>query len=245
MSVISNPSPTKNTHPVVFACDKPGCWWRSAHRDNDSAVIAEMGHPCPYDNLKRSYIMSEKDERGIPYTKPTLGKSLAEKTWDELDSKFELLMMSKEGDRKDIEHYTGWCRALAWTLQKMCSPYYATVEDVTRQAVKRRQMRLGEVEWEPTPGYAYNPPPVGSTAYQKLNTNGGEPMPAAAKKSAPRQPRQPSQPTKPVLSDPVLSDPVLSDKDKQAIESGLQMGMSPEELARILNIPVDTVKKFA
>jgi hypothetical protein len=128
--------------------------------------------------LNANYLLDSVDERGQRYTALHMGKSLGEQLWDCLDAAFDELSAVNDylkvdgvsGERlahllSEQTELKGACRAFAITLQLAQSNYYADVKSVTREAMKRRAIRLGQREFEPTPGYQYNPPPVGSKAY--------------------------------------------------------------------------------
>jgi len=168
------------------------------------------------------------DERGQQYTPPNHGKTVIEKAWDELDSYLDSLVKakarSKEPDFSDDEvrqlHETiGWCRALAWSIHTWVPHWYRTPDEVTRQAMKRRKMRFGEIEWEPTPGYQYNPIPSSHESLQK-----------------PKRPHPKQQP---------LPFTPLSEKDKTAIKTALKNGLRVDTLASVYGVTEWQIKELA
>ncbi len=111
----------------------------------------------------------------------TRGKSIAEKLWDRLDEVTAFLMQDKESGDYAMLIYKGEARGLAQALVLMCQPYYADERAVSKQALKRWKMKAGEIEHEPTPGYAYNPPPTGTVYRQPV----AKARPVVAKQSNP------------------------------------------------------------
>lgn len=232
MSVTRNLTATKNTHPHSVHCEKPGCEWRTAHSSYEVAVRTDATHPCPYSLIKRKYMTGINDERGIEYTKPSLGKSLMEEAFDELDAHFETLMTTTNEAVKQVN--TGWCQALAWTIHHWAKHWYPTVEDVTRQVMKRRDMRLGVIEWSPTPGYKYNPMPVTHADFPRINRETYMPGEASKGQTA----------TKKVAAKKA-AEHKTTPEEIEAIKSGLEMGVDPDDLAKMLQIPVNIVKSYA
>jgi hypothetical protein len=150
--------------------------------------------------LKANYLLDSVDERGQRYTALHMGKSLGENLWDCLDAALDELMevngyLKVEGVSSERKAYLlgqqaelkGLCRAFATTLQLAQGNYYADTEAVTREAMKRRKIRLGQQEFEPTPGYQYNPPPVGSKAYAEAQKRMSGDGPKKAKPAADKQ----------------------------------------------------------
>jgi len=175
------------------------------------------------------------DERGQEYTPPNRGKSVAEQAWDLLDQQLDELVRIKAqaekpglpGGPRQIGEVTGWCQALAWTIHTWTPHWYKTVDDVTRQAVKRRQMRLGEIEFEPTPGYQYNPMPVSHREYARINKQAFTPKEV-----------QPAE--KPAPKPKALGADVI-----ETIKQGLANGFTVEDLSRMLKVPENVVKSYA
>lgn len=176
--------------------------------------------------------MTEVDDRGMQYTKPTHGQSLLEKIWDALDAYLDALQTTPDDGEGNLKLIAGSCKALAWVLHTSMESWYPTVESVTIEAVKRREIRLGEREWSPTPGYQYNPIPKDHPAYQKLNAQSAS-EPTAARKAAATVRKRAAASYK------------MKPGDEEAIKNGLAMGVDAEELAGMLKIPVDIVKSFA
>lgn len=126
--------------------------------------------------LKTNYFLNETDERGQRYTAIHMGKNLAEQLWDFLDAGLDELTATKiravdssetmHKRDEDVAELKGLCRAFSTALSTMLQHYYPTPLDVTKEAVKRSKMRLEKIEWQPTPGYNYNPPPIGTKAYE-------------------------------------------------------------------------------
>lgn len=96
------------------------------------------------------------------YTPPTHGKSIAEQLWDRMDEVMDFIYSMDTMRDPELDVYKGEGRGLAFALKLMCQPYFPDEKAVTREAVRRYKMRQGDIEWEPTPGYNYNPPPAGT-----------------------------------------------------------------------------------
>lgn len=201
--------------PFVFDCDVTGCAWITAHKTRESAEDAETNHPCPKD-IGRSYVLSETDEKGQPYTALHYGKSLNEQLWDRLDS---IIADIRSGS--DNDYNKGSASALAWAVSKMGGPYYPDTELVLKQAMRRWRMKQGEIDWEPTAGYHHNPPPPGTKAFESETA---------------RQPRPPQ----------TRKEPIVSETDKTAIKNGLESGFfTVPDLAKAYKITEEQVLLIA
>jgi hypothetical protein len=227
MPVTHNQTATKNTHPHSVYCDRPGCEWRTAHRTEEEAVRIEATHPCPHKLLKRSYMTGVVDERGQEYTPPNHGQTVVEKAWDRLDEMFDKLI-NPDYIEDDQAWLKGWCQALAWTIHTWAPHWYREVDDVTRQAVKRRQMRVGEIPWEPTPGYQYNPMPMSHQEYARVHKQAYTPKDAGTGTEAVKK----------------VAAAKLKPQDIQTIKDGLKNGFTVEDLAHMLQIPENVVKSY-
>lgn len=158
----SNRSATKITHPWSFRCERPGCFWITAHKTEQNAIDQQAKHEketCPLTGGD-TYLMAETDEKGQQYTQPHLNKSILEDLWDELDKTYDTL--SREHGPIPQENLKGRARGIAFAIKLMSKPYFETIEDVVKEAVKRKHIRDGAKPWEPTPGYKFNPPPPGT-----------------------------------------------------------------------------------
>ena len=198
-------------HPYIFSCDTLLCDHTTAHKSQEDAEQMQDTHKCPR-LTKRSWILTETDEKGQPYTKITYGKSLAESLWDDLDRTVEDI---RKGS--DSEHNKGLALGLAIAVQKMCKPYYADTNAVLKQAMRRYRMKIGEIDWEPTMGYSYNPPPPGSVIREREEA---------------KQPRPPAKPD-------------ISDEDKATMKSALESGIIQiAELAKMYNLTEGQVQEI-
>jgi hypothetical protein len=187
MTVKANNTATCVKFPVSAYCNHWDCIFQgiAARNPADALRILEDHQPnCPQ-RPKVSYMTDVLDENGQPYTLPNHGKSIAEKLWDTLDKMLASLQNKNGKHYQDIE-LKGKCQGLAYAIHQMQTDYYPTPDDVTRQAVKRGQIARGEIPYEQTPGYKYNPLPPDHkayAAYQKTMTESG---PRAAKASTPK-----------------------------------------------------------
>lgn len=216
-----NVTMTRGTHPFSIVCPRFDCYYRTAHASMLMAEIAWTEHvagQCPMEG-KASYLMEERDEKGQRYTMLHVSKSMLEKLWDELDASFDKFVSDQAA--ADAEQTKGRMRGLAFAIQLMCTHYFESVDDVVREEMKRRSIRTGAIEFEPTPGYQFNPPPVGTKEYEKAVKKSGTDIATKAprKATAPRQ----QAPTK-----MVSLAPEVDEKIRKALATGL---FSDEDIA--------------
>lgn len=137
-------------YPWVAYCEEPKCYFVVSARDKEQGEKSLAMHRCPY--------------QGSPERLPD--KSLISAMWRELDACMDGLMLAKAEDPimvPKVEHYRsragGIAVCLFILLGNNMNPtpwYYATQDDITREAVRRYKMRIGEMEWEPTQGDSYD-----------------------------------------------------------------------------------------
>lgn len=229
MTITANESITKQTHPVVYACSMQSCFYRTAHKTDAEAAADQQRHDssgdCPATG-GMTYLLEEVDERGQRYSAVHMGKSIAEQLWDELDNNLDYLML---GDAEQ-EYWKVRCGGIAFGIQLMLSHYYPEVDDVTREAVKRHSIRQGKREFEPTPGYKYNPPPVGSPAYTKSLKKMGTDTPKKPKGNA-------EQLAKPTVS--------LDDETDAKIRNALKTGLfEDKDLAETFSVTEEYIRNL-
>jgi hypothetical protein len=173
------------------------------------------------------------DERGVEYTPPNRGKSLAETAWDELDKRIDSLMAAFAADDKPtIQLEQGWCQALCWTIHTWTPHWYKTPDDVKAEAAKRREIRLGQREFSPTPGYQYNPMPPSHKDFARVNKKAYMPDEAAKDEQAAATPARKTTQKAPSAEDIAL------------IKQAMEMFGDVEEVARMLNMDVNIVKSY-
>lgn len=223
MQILQGPLYTDPRFPFRFDCPKYDCYYGASFESEEMRAYWIEHHPCQ--KTKRNYVMDETDEKGMPYTIPTHGKSIAEKIWDMLD--VSLRQLYAEQPNNDAWNKAR-CGALADVLVIFASPYYPDAASVTREAVKRNKIQKGEIPWEPTPGYRYNPPIPGSEPYKR----------AMAKQLPPRE-------TKTSTAAKKAAAVTLSPAVVQSIQMGFTMGMSAEELSQAYSVPISVVQEFA
>lgn len=170
--------------------------------------------------------MEEKDEKGQHYTKPHVGKSIAEKIWDELDQRLEELMTTSPQNQMLRATLQGHCRSLTFSLYLMCQPYYESHDAVTAEAVKRRAIRNGELEWEPTPGYKYNPPPPGTVSL------------AMARKQTTTPTQKAARPKRTV-------EPHLDEETISGIKHAVNMGFALDDLAKMYKTTPEHIERVS
>lgn len=136
-------------YPWVAFCDEPTCYFIVSARNVREANESIVKHKCPYG--------------GSPDRIP--GKPLLSAMWRELDASMDAIMLARThtdpiliGDQK-VEHHKSRAGGIA-TCLFIClggAPgYYETQDDITREAVRRYKMRIGELAWEPTQGDNYD-----------------------------------------------------------------------------------------
>ena len=155
------------------------------------------------------------------YTPPTHGKSILEKIWDDLDTVIDSIKGTSKTDIFDpLIEEKARANALAGVLVLMCQPYYETSQDILRQANRRWKMRTGQMDFEPTPGYKYNPQPAG-TKYVTERT----PPPKAA-----RTTRQ--------------TESKLNEKQMRDIKAAAELGLTVQELSEMYKVTQVTIKQI-
>lgn len=208
--------------PVRWDCPKYDCYWGASFHTAEERDLWIERHPCS--KTKRNYVMEETDEKGMPYTIPTHGKSVGEQLWDRLDDCVDAI---KAPSGTDLVWVTAQADAYSQVLWLLQSYYYAELDDVKRQAMKRWKIRNNQIPWEPTPGYRYNPPQPGTAAWMKAMANQQLPRGATARKAA--------APTRAPKPSP-LSDAVI-----EAIRNGAQLGFTEADLAKAYNVPLSVI----
>jgi hypothetical protein len=171
------------------------------------------------------------DERGVEYTPPSRGKSLAENAWDELDKHIDSLMAAFAADDKPtMQLEQGWCQALCWTIHTWTPHYYKTPDEVKAHAAVRREIRLGQRDFEPTPGYQYNPMPPSHKDFARINKKAYMPSEAAKDEAAAATPARKTGPKPP------------TEEQIKLIKQAMDMFGDADEVSRVLNIDVNIVK---
>lgn len=206
-----------------FENDGWGCSWRNVFYTKEAAVWAEAHHEHfkTYQERRYNYL------------------SIAERYWVELDSVIDQLKAVATPDPDDIgpEEYAkylktqGRATGLAFALVHACQPYYADERAVSIEANRRWKMRNQQMDWEPTPGFKYDPPIPGANARivvagpdepVRVNTRrqGEHPAAAAAKK--------------------------LKPADQEAIKRGMGSGMfKADDLAKVYGTTTSVVEYLA
>jgi hypothetical protein len=159
--------------------------------------------------------------------------SLAEKIWVELDSTIDEIKNYPNPDPDDIGHedyakalkLQGRATGLAFATMVACTPYYDSENAVLKEANRRWKMRNGQMEWAPTLGFKYSPPPAGR---REVATVGGpdEPVRVNTKRADPREAKAAK----------------LKQSDREAIKRGLESGMfKAADLAKVYGTTEDVV----
>lgn len=176
--------------PWIAACDERFCYYIVSARDEEQAVVALDSHKCPF--------------HGRTDTIPDRGKMAA--MWRELDSAVDGLMLAKAGNPPaldKVEYFRGRAHGLSTCLYMILGlPYFTEQADITREAMRRYKMRIGEIAWEPTVADGYDPLRDGATPNWAAVVNELRRKGSASRQGinpppnlAPRQPRSPKRRT--------------------------------------------------
>lgn len=133
--------------------------WRAIHED---------AYPCHFSGVFYTQVEAEHALAThicpTPARKQYLGMSIAEQYWVELDRVVDELKANDGDSTPTIWQLKGRATGLAFALLKACSPYYDAGGEraVSVAANKRWKMRNGQMDWEPTAGFKYDPPVPGT-----------------------------------------------------------------------------------
>lgn len=129
--------------PWRVACETDHCQFSGVFYTQSEAEHAMGTHKHPF--------MRQAGERQTKYM------SIAERLWVELDKVVDAIMeLTRNGEQPD--NLRGRATGLAFSIVHMCQPYYADERAVSIEANKRYKIRNGQLDWEPTPGFKYDPP---------------------------------------------------------------------------------------
>lgn len=116
----------------------------------------------------------------------TAGPTLLQRTWDLLDAEVDLIF---DPSGEYIEYHKNRARAIAEVLAMFMVPHFASADEISKEAMKRRKAReAGDTEYE-TAGLGsrrYEPP---AAAILERAREQGRNAPAKTKTRAPRTPR--------------------------------------------------------
>jgi hypothetical protein len=164
-----------------FENDGWGCSWRNVFYTKEAATWGEATHQHfkTYQEGRYNYL------------------SIAERYWIELDSVIDQIKeLGIDPGNPNTFKIQGRATGLAFALVHACQPYYADETAVLKESNKRWKIRNQQMDWEPTPGFKYDPPIPGANARilasgpdepVRVNTRarGEHPAAAAAKKLKP------------------------------------------------------------
>ena len=214
----------------TIRCGDKNCWFVGNAASSTDAQTLLNNHTCPAPPARNE----------LPS-----GYSTIEKMWDELDDVMAAIMTSQGYNAGTQTLYgdqlRGYARGLSFALSMMTHPHFRTIAEIAKEAAKRYKIRTKQIEFEPTPGYRYNPvtpaqPPVGEKAAFH-----GDTRPAA--KTAPRRasPRKATPAQKAELKKIDMSP--ISTAQADQIRTAHSMGMfTVAELAQTYGITVETVE---
>lgn len=141
----------------TFECGEPGCKWMTYHRTQEIAYRERERHHendlCPY--TETIMVLSEGGKL-VP-----AGKSIIEKYWEELDRVTKFLMENKNNQDDGYLLMKGQAQGLAIAIQIISVPHFEDVPAVSRWALKRYKINVGQADFMDTPGVqGYNPMPA-------------------------------------------------------------------------------------
>lgn len=175
------------TTSFVVRCGAENCWYVGhAPTASDTEDMLNK-HECP----------TAPHRNELP-----TGRSTLQKTWDELDEVTDALAEKRahncSSGSLSGEALIGYARGIAFTLSMMTHPYFRTTREISAEVRARRMMRLGKIDYRPTPGYQYNP--VAATDPGIRNTRPAtKAAPAVAKQIPPSYPPIPEDKRAPIL----------------------------------------------
>lgn len=199
-------------------CDVDGCWFAEGALPTKEAAEKFLA-----DHKSGSYSVRPCP---APPRRESLPSGLrhVEKLWRELDDVVEMMAKKEEGYRGMIlETMAGYAKGIAFSIVMLDSIYFPDVESVSRHARDRRKMRLGEMEWAPTPTSRQQDITV-------AEANGLHDV-------GPTAPTKAASKAKPAV--------VVSDQIRMAIIGGFKSGLfSHADLAETYKLPLDLVKQL-
>lgn len=215
----------------TIRCGHRECWFVGHSTDEAGANRLLSEHTCPTPPARNE----------LPS-----GYSTIEKLWDELDMATMAIMEGNAiqlGDQHvDGMQLRGYARGLAFALSMMCHPHFKTQNDIVREAAKRYKIRKGQIPYEPTPTYRFNPlpapssPPPGQRAAYHGATKAASP--ATVARTKPRGTLSKAAQAAAARVDLTNVTPELRTK----IMNGTMTGFSHEDLAEMFNLTVETVR---
>lgn len=198
----------------TLRCGSINCWFVGHAATEPDAQLLINEHQCPTPPARNEL--------------PT-GRSTLEKMWDELDDVTKAIIEKSEYNGMQGASLKAYALGCAFALSMMTHPYFRTVKEISRQLGKRYKMSKGEIPWEPTPSYNYNPLPESLTANVVLNKPMAKTTTSEKKPSVSRVKR------------------AIIPADKQAvIMAGLASNMfSHEDIAAMYQVPIESVRALA
>ncbi|MEU4066704.1 hypothetical protein AB0F25_30700 [Streptomyces wedmorensis] len=223
--------------PYAAACEKRTCYFSVSARSEQQGHEALEKHKCPYGGNERAYFTTI-----VPP-----GSNSHEALWEMLDSVTDALMLYKsDPDQKaiDAEKYLelkGRASGLASAIMWFATPYFDDVKDVSRWALERYKMRLGQRDFEPTVGVeGYDPlrsepSPQWATKVDFLRRH-AKPEQKPTNLGGPRKKASAAIPSQPALKEIALDD-------IEAIKRALSMGglLTDQEIADTFHVHVSQV----
>lgn len=203
-------------------CADKNCWFVGMAGNSGDAQRLLDEHPCPQPPARNE----------LPS-----GYSTIEKMWDELDEVTRAIMAGEPyaSGTRVLQEGTlrGYAQGLAFALSMLSHPHFRTVTEIAREAQRRYKMWKKEIEWEPTPGYRYNPvPPPQSPEGIKAAFHGTtkEARSAPAKKVTKR-------------TAPAINFGGMSNQDRERVIKMHRLGAFTEaELATMHSVSVETIR---
>jgi hypothetical protein len=207
----------------TYMCDqKPDCWAVGYGLSEQTARDCVAGHACPA-SMRLD-------------TMPT-GKSVIQKNWDELDNTIDAIRAGvfPTGDLWGLDYAKGYANALAMTLAFMSIPYFRTQRDILIQAERRRKMRVGEIPWEPTPGYNFLPAgPMLAATFQREEEEAGRTSAKPVSKAT-------RAPVRKLTQEPPAPKKVFTDSECETITAAMEVGTEVHILANLYKVSTQEI----
>lgn len=208
-------------------CHVEGCWFvggrfpteAEAQRYLDDHKAGKFAPSCP-----------------APPRRETLpsGHTLVERLWAELDDAVEMLLSNPSPDPiyrefETKEQLRAYAEGIAVALVMLDNTYFPDVPSVSKWAVRRRKMRLGEIPWEATPT-------THKLDAKLWEVDGTTPVGTIAPRSTATRRPPASIPSR------VPGPKTVSPDIVQAVRNGVASGVfTPEQLAHTFDLTIEQV----
>lgn len=201
---------------LTWRCDKKNCWYTCTPRNSANLADIQQRHEgdCPVEPRRES----------LPS-----GLAEIEKLWREVDDVLDAIKANEEYRGMAGEVLKAYVKGLAFSIVMKDKDLWPTIKDVSRQAMRRWQMRQGQIPFEATPTRHSN-------SFSSLGTPGG--WQAVSVPPSKRAPAKKAAPRKVAPAAPALPATTVS-----AIKTALASGMfEPDEIATMYSVTISQVE---